>query len=71
MNPTYAKVKHALKTGILTAVFVFAGLVSPFAFVTAPLTNAQVNGIYEIAAAAGFIGFVVQVMRILIQKQKL
>ena len=71
MNQCVKRVKHALKVGILTSVFVFAGFISPFAFVTAPLTDAQVNGIYEIAVAAAFIGFVVQVPWIVFQKQKL
>ena len=52
MDQLNKRVKCALKAGILTAAFVFAAFVSPFALVTAPLTNAQVKGIYGLAGIA-------------------
>jgi uncharacterized membrane protein YhaH (DUF805 family) len=70
MNQCSEKLKYALKVGALTAVFVFAGLISPFAFVTAPLSDAQVRGLYELSTLVAFIGFIAQVIRIMLRKQK-
>ena len=68
MNRHFKRVKRAFNKGILTALFVFAGLISPFAFVTAPLSDATVNGIYGTAALVAFVGFVVQTVWDMFQK---
>jgi hypothetical protein len=69
MNERQKLISHALKTGGMTAFWLFAVPCAICAFLYIPTRELGIR-IYEVCGAVAFAGFVFQVTRILIQKPR-
>jgi hypothetical protein len=69
VNDWQKRIICALKVGLVTAFVIFTLMLAPYAFVSLPMTDAQIDHTYEVAGWWAFAGFGFQFIRVLVFKK--